>query len=251
LAGFRPRHPGPGPGVRQRARPQDFRIRPRRTFDWFPLIVLSLVGAAVAWWWTGATVGGGGAELRLKSTDKAVAQKTMMNWAMLDENKPLPVGTTLQTRGARKTVFAAGNAASLRVGPDSEMTLKNKIVSGNKTTIVMAAQVGRFWMVGGGDVEWILESPLCIVRQQGRVTEVTVAKDGHTSVRSWQGATQLEPQGRPEHAVIIDENQEAAFGPDRTLENPHPLTLTRNDPFLNWNLLETMQRTITEKPASQ
>ncbi|MBM3465406.1 MAG: hypothetical protein FJX76_25215 [Armatimonadetes bacterium] len=83
--------------------------------------------AAVAWWWSGASGGGGGAELRLKSTDNAVAQKTMMNWAMLDENKPIPVGTTLQTRGARKTVFATGGA------------------------------------------------------------EVTVAKDGHTSVRSYPG----------------------------------------------------------------
>jgi hypothetical protein len=242
------------PATARRAKPQDFRVAPRRPFPWMTVIFLLIAaGGAVGWYFLSAARPHG-YDLVLKSTDKAVASKTWSGETILDEGGPVPIGSTLETRNSQKTVFRYGPGGSLRAAAHTQFTLtdsetepkgKNKEAF---ATIDLAQ--GRLWLLSGPDTSWIVRSPVAIVRPQGRVTEVKVAENGTCTVTVWQGKAELSPIKHPDRAVVVGEKQEASFGPDLTLVNPHPLTLVKDDPWLAWNLLETMGKEINEKPAA-
>lgn len=252
LAQYRARKVEPAPMMR-RARPQDFAVRPRRRFDWFPIIVLGLLaGGAAAWHFSGAQAGKKPPyDLVMKSSDKGVAQKGLVGWEIVDEGMTLPVGATIDTRKSARTVFSFGPGSSLRMAAHTVLSFHDSRRIERKAYAGLDLKHGRIWLVSGGDVNWQVQTPLCTVKQLGRCLEIRVGDDGSTRAVSWQGQAEMTPEGHVDRVVSIGDKHEASFDANRTLTNAHPTELTRDDPWLAWNLLETMQRAVKEKPVAQ
>lgn len=234
----------------KRYKPQDFQVRPPRKASMWPVVAL-IVAAAGAWAWStwGHLLQGERLphELVLKSTDKAVEVKSAFTWGVLEEGTPVPVGASLRTRKAQKTVLAFGPSSSCRIAPDTELSFSSAKRMEKKLVLQLSLERGRIWLVQAGDVEWVVRTPITIVRPQGRVGDVVVGTDCSTTVRSWKGACEMVPVGHEDKTVTVGENQEASFSAEKTLTNPHPLELDKKDAFLAWALRDTLGVVMQEK----
>lgn len=236
------------PAVR-RYKPQDFQVRPPRKSSMLPVVLVLLASAgAWAWWMFGQRLQGERLpyELVLKSVDKAVEVKSL-TWGLLDEGTAVPMGSGLRTRKSQKTVFAFGPSSSCRAAAETELVYSSAKRMDKKLVVQLRLERGRLWLVQAGDVEWVVTTPIAIMRPQGKVSEVVVAADCSTTVRAWKGACDMVPVGHEDKTVTVGENQEASFSAEKILTNPHPLELARKDAFLAWTLRDTLGVVMQEK----
>ena len=242
----------------RRTKPQAFRVGPKKKFPWGWVIALVMSGLG-AWGWISFEKSSASKsyELVLKSTDKAVVTKSLLGQGVADEGAPIPIGTSLSTRTSQKSVFRFGPSASLRAAPQTDFTFsasETTAQGGERTSYgTITLERGRLWLVAGGDVKWIVKTSGATVRTGGRITEVNLNENGTCTVVAWQGKADLEPIKHPDRAMAIGDKQEASFGTDNQLVTPHVRELVpedAKDKWLNWNLKETMNKEINEKPAT-
>lgn len=212
-------------------------------------MVLVLVGAGVWGWNRFGRGASAGYDLVLKRTDKAVITQSLIGKDVLSDGSVVAPGTTLSTLGSLKTVFQLG-PASVRAAAQTEITFtgseSSRDADGTSVFATLELHKGRLWLVSGGNVKWIVRTPSVIVRPAGRVTEVDRI-NGVCTLIAWQGKAEMALVKHPDRNVLVAQRQTASFNDNGTLENPTALTLTRDDPWVSWNLLETMRVEINEK----
>ena len=251
MAGSRTRKPD-GAAAR-RARPEDFKVRPRRTFDPVPYFVLSLALVGGAWYYythSLKTASADATSLQLKTSDKGIGVKSVFGIGLLEEGKPIEAGSVVSTQKAQRSVFTFGGAGSLRVSADAEFEVQAVEAEKDGHGARVKALKGRYWMVTTPQAHWYLTTPNSIIRPKGKVVEVRIAPDGGTTCLTWNGTAELEPLGHSDRKFTIPDKNEASYEANRSLTHPHPLSLAKGDPFLDWNLAETMQVEVNEKPVT-
>ncbi|NDD27894.1 MAG: hypothetical protein EB084_06485 [Proteobacteria bacterium] len=195
--------------------------------------------------------GGTTEQLTLKRTDKAVVTKSLLGQGVAEEGAPISAGTTMTTGKSQKTVFQFGTSGSMRVAAQTELTFvgSETTQSGGEKSCFATVDLakGRLWMVSAGATRWIVRTGVTVVRPTGKAVEITMADNGTCTVTAWQGNAEMSLVKHPDRVVSVGKEQEASFSADGTLTNPHPLSLTKDDPWLAWNLLETLGKEIKEK----